>query len=258
MRTARAEDASRPLATLRQLGPEVAPEQLVLILDEVLTPAPGRDQWHELRTACLLTTAGRRYLSGRGLALLRQVHAAVHACCGPSFLLVADGAAWIRSFYRDYLAHLPGAEMLLDWHHVAQKCRDLASRIYPERSVRARLLGRLFRRLWGGDVTRAVRLLTGQRRQAADPQALDDLITYLRARAEWIPNYRARRRQRQYIGNGLGEKANDRIVVRRQKRRGMQWSVPTSDALAALRTLLLNEGSEDYWQERRLLRLAAA
>jgi hypothetical protein len=104
VRTARAEDASRPLATLRQLGPEVAPEQLVLSLDEVLTPAPGQDQWHELRTACLLTTAGRRYLSGRGLALLRQVHAAVHACCGPSFLLVADGAAWIRSFYRDYLA----------------------------------------------------------------------------------------------------------------------------------------------------------
>src|SRR5689334_1788153 len=93
--------------------------------------------------------------------------------------------------------------MLLDWHHLARKCRELA-------------------------------------------------------RAAWIPDYGARRRQRRYIGNGLGEKANDRIVVRRQKRREMQWSVQTSDALAALRTLSLNEGWETYWQERHVPCLAVA
>ncbi len=76
--------------------------------------------------------------------------------------------------------------------------------------------------------------------------------------AEWIPDYRMRRRQRRYIGNGLGEKANDRIVVRRQKRRGMQWGARTSDALAALRTLQLNEGWDTYWHDRHLLHLLAA
>lgn len=35
------------------------------------------------------------------------------------------------------------------------------------------------------------------------------------------------------IGNGPVEKAKDQIVVRRQKRRGMPWSVQASDALAA-------------------------
>jgi hypothetical protein len=58
----------------------VAPGQLVLTLDGVLTRAPGRDQHQELRTACLLSTTRQRYVSGVGLALLRQVHAAVHAC----------------------------------------------------------------------------------------------------------------------------------------------------------------------------------
>jgi hypothetical protein len=48
------------------------------------------------------------------------------------------------------------------------------------------------------------------------------------------------------------------IVARRQKRKGMQWSIETADALAALRTLLLNEGWEDYWQKRQLLHLEAA
>jgi len=72
---------------------------------------------------------------------------------------------------------------------------------------------------------------------------VETLSTYLTARAEWIPNDR-QRRQRRSIGSGLGEKANDRSVARRQKRRGMQWGEPTSDALAALRTLALNEGRD--------------
>ena len=66
-----------------------------------------------------------------------------------------------------------------------------------------------------------------------------------------------RRQHRPYGGNGVAEKANDRIVVRRQKRRGMHWSVASSDGLAARRTLLLNEGWESYWREGSLMRLAA-
>ena len=73
--------------------------------------------------------------------------------------------------------------------------------------------------------SRAVGVLARARPQAADPAAVDDLTAYLEARAEWIPNYRLRRRQRRFIGNGLGEKANDRIVARRQKRKGMHGSV---------------------------------
>jgi len=103
-----------------------------------------------------------------------------------------------------------------------------------------------------------VRVLVACRRKAADPEAVDTLCTYLDARAEWIPDYRTRRRQRRYIGSGLGEKANDRIVVRHQKRRGMQWGARTSDVLAALRTLQLNEGWDAYAHDRRLIRLVAA
>ena len=64
----------------------------------------------------------------------------------------------------------------------------------------------------------------------------------LHQRALWIPNYRERRIERQFIGSAHVEKANDLIVARRQKNRGMQWSAETSDALATLRTLLLNGG----------------
>src|SRR5947209_3091600 len=60
-----------------------------------------------------------------------------------------------------------------------------------------------------------------------DDGTVDELSTNPPVRAESIPNLRARLRQRRYIGNDLGEKANDRIVARRQKRRGMQWGAKT-------------------------------
>ena len=71
-------------------------------------------------------------------------------------------------------------------------------------------------------------------------------------------NYRERRRAQQYIGSGHVEKANDLQVARRQKNRGMQWSLETSEGLAALRTLMLNGGWERYWAEREVLPWAEA
>ncbi len=119
-------------------------------------------------------------------------------------------------------------------------------------------LTRLVRRLWAGKVDAAVSLLEGYRRQAKDEAALDRLIGYLHARAEWIPNYRQRRREQQYIGSGQVEKANDVLVARRQKQRGMQWSEATSDGLTALRTLLLNGGWDRYWVDGEVLPLMEA
>jgi hypothetical protein len=38
----------------------------------------------------------------------------------------------------------------------------------------------------------------------------------------------------------------------------MRWAAKTSGALAALRTLQLNDGWDAYWQDRRLIPLTAA
>jgi hypothetical protein len=180
-------------------------------------------------------------------------------CYEDSLLLIADGARWIRAFFRDHLARiLPHATMVLDLYHLEQKCRDMASRICRSRPAKAILLHRLYRRLWAGNVSAAARLLEVYRSQAKNTTALDDLVTYLRARAEWMPNYRARRRSRQYIGSGHVEQANARIVARGQKRHGMHWSVQTCDALAALRTLQLNNGWDNYWFKRQALPLVVA
>ena len=166
--------------------------------------------------------------------------------------------AFVRAFFTDTLAALADKTMILDWHHLKQKCSDLSSRICQGKTAKAQLLQRLYRRLWRGDVPAAIGVLEAERPETKNEAKLDELIVYLQTRTAWIPNYRQRRIERKYIGSGHVEKANDLLVARRQKNRGMQWSEATSDALAALRTLLLNGGWERYWKQREVLPLLAS
>ena len=70
------------------------------------------------------------------------------------------------------------------------------------------------------------------------------------------PNYQQRWFHQQYIGSAHAEKACDLIVAHRQKNQGMHWSEATADALAALKTLTLNQAWDLYWQKRQVLPLA--
>jgi hypothetical protein len=131
---ARRYDPDLSHADLRRLGPRLLPGQVLLTVDEVLVPAQGGGL-HELRTACLATTAGHRYISGVGEPFLNQVLALLGR--ERSLVVIADGARWIRAFFRECQACFPGATMLLEWHHLQQKCLDLGSRICGGRLARA-------------------------------------------------------------------------------------------------------------------------
>ncbi len=253
-------EATCPVEDLRHLGPDLEPNQVLLTVDEVLTRRPEAGHFLELRTARIVTERGYRYFSGIGAAFLQHLHVAVLLCLSPlsSLLLIADGTRWIRSFFTETLARIATKTMLLDWQHLKQKCYDLSSRICRRKAAKARFLHRLYRRLWRGDVPGALAVLEAERPETKNEAKLDELIAYLQARQAWIPNYRQRRIARQYNSSAHVEKANDLIVARRQKNRGMQWSAETSDALAALRTLMLNGGWERYWQQREVLPLLAS
>jgi len=54
-----------------------------------------------------------------------------------------------------------------------------------------------------------------------------------------------------HISSSLVEKAADIIVARRQKHQGMIWSRKGADSIAVLRTIVLNEKWDEYWQEKR-------
>jgi hypothetical protein len=255
----RREEHIDTLSDLRRLGPEVRPDQVLVTTDEVLTRKLARRRFNELRTARVVTTQGTRYLSGNGDAFLTLLLIMVLLCADRQHvvLLIADGARWIRNWFAALQALWATSTMILDWFHLRKRCADLGSMICHGRKAKAALLGPVYRELWRGEVEAAISLLEAYRPHARNVERLEELIQYLGDRQPYIPNYRQRRREQQYIGSGHVEKANDLIVARRQKGAGMHWSEATSDALAALRTLMLNGGWDRYWRHREVLPLVA-
>jgi hypothetical protein len=254
----RAESAVRA-EQLRRLGPEVPPGEVVASVDEVEVRRPEKRRFLEWGTAYVRTAQGCRYLSGSLSLVLQQLLLLLLLCrqgAQARVTLLGDGARWIIRFFQDQLAAWPLATLILDWYHCRRKCYDLTSMICRGRQAKTELLRRLLKLLWRGQVPEAIALLEAYRPQAKNGEKLAELLTYLQTRQPYIPNYQARRAQRQYIGSAHAEKGNDLIVARRQKHQGMHWREATSGALAALRTLMLNGGWDLYWQKHQVLPLA--
>lgn len=247
-----------PTAQLRTLGPQVPPDEVLVVPDEVCTRKTSGGFW-ELRTARVTTTAGTRYVSGTGATFLTVLLALVLLCAGRDrrLLVLADGARWIRTWVLSLQERWGATSLILDWFHLCKRCREWASMFCRGRGAKKALLRTLFRQLWRGEVDAALATLEGYRGEARNVEWLDKLISYLEERRPFIPDYGERRRTCQYIGSGQVEKANDQIVAQRQKGAGMRWSLDTSDALAALRTLVLNDDWDAYWCHRRLPSLVA-
>lgn len=146
----------------------------------------------------------------------------------------------------------------MDWYHLKHKCYELVSLICRGRKAKAELLGPLLLDLWQGQLDAALTRLCEYRPQTKNEPKLNELIGYLQKNRTAIPNYKQRRAHCLFIGSGQAEKANDLLVARRQKHKGMHWEDKTSDALCALKTLLLNQEWDTYWLERLVPSLTAA
>jgi len=252
---AKDEENEVEIPNLAYLGPEVDDNQVVASVDGIQVR-----RFHELRTAKVVTTKGYRYVSGADASFPGYLLLLIRLCLpeGGFLTLLADGAHWIGEFYMECLHYIEHAELILDWYHlVKKKCKELCCMIARGREAKDALLNSLKLELWHGKVADAVSLLEAYRPQARDEKKLDELIGYLQKHQEEIPDYHQRRIHCQFNSSAHVEKANDLLVARRQKHKGMHWSLDTSDSLCALKTLMLNHGWELYWQKREILPLAA-
>lgn len=254
------EAAAWPAERLRSLGPEVQPEQTIAATDDILVRRPQASKWLTLRVARIATAKGYRYLSGVGALVLRQLSLLLYFCAGFDgwITVLGDGAKWLRNYFETELSDFTHKELLLDWYHLHRKCADFAGMICSTAQEKKSLKSKLHSSLWIGEIGSAIEALEACRPNTKNEQKLQELIDYLKARKPYIVNYHQRRQQRQYIGSAHAEKACDLIVAKRQKNRGMHWSEATADALAAMKTVMLNRAWDLYWVDHQFLPLATA
>jgi hypothetical protein len=219
---------------LRRLGPQLQPGESVAVTSDVGVRRPenlpsattGGRRWLEIRTACVRTATGYRYLSGGAQAVFQQLYLLLLVCGGltAKLTLLGDGARWIATFFKTQIACWPGSELIMDWYHPGQEMLRTDQLDCAREGGEAGVgfptpLPPLARPI----LDEALALLEAYRPQAKDTDSLEKLITYRSDRRAYLPNYKQRRVQRQYIGSAHVEKANDLLVARRQKHQGMHW-----------------------------------
>jgi len=64
-------------------------------------------------------------------------------------------------------------------------------------------------------------------------------------------DYPSYRRRRMHIGSGVVEAACKHVVGARCKRAGMRWTATGAETVLALRTQLLNDRWDEYWQPKK-------
>lgn len=251
-------DKSIEFQEITSLGPKLKPSELLIAIDGIVVRGRKKKSKLELRIAYLKTSKGYRYITGTGKKFLKKVLATIKVLNGNnlSWIVLADGGKWIRNFYEEELAYHNDRELILDWYHLAKKCKEFMSMIAYGGQQRKELLRQLVPLLWEGYTEKAVQYLENLRQKARNIEKLEELIGYLGKHSPYIPNYRERRKQCKFNSSNSAERACNTLVARRQKNKSMHWIEKGADALCALQTLWHNIEWDVYWKKNSFLSLA--
>jgi len=159
------------------------------------------------------------------------------------FYLHGDGAVWIEGF-ADAHAFLT---FILDWYHLKEKVWGITEKWGFERTEhRMQRLQEATDALWRGDSANAIEILKSMRFPYPSlGTARDEVVAYIAARTDRIPNYRWHSDRSLTIGSGEVEGAAKHIITNRLKGSGMRWSPENADAIIAARCSILN-GTWEY------------
>ncbi len=157
---------------------------------------------------------------------------------------ITDGARSIRPMLEGIFG--PSVRVILDWYHLAKRTYQLLSMVARDGAERERMEGRVLSLLWRGRVSEALSYLRSV--WARREEALSSLVLYLENHALEIIDYERRAKAGKAIGSGRMEKAVDRAVGVRQKKKGMSWSESGSRALSLLKVVELNGEWDELWE----------
>ena len=167
-------------------------------------------------------------------------------------VIFADGARSINSAVKETLGYAR-YKIIMDWYHLGKKCRGELSMGLRGREVRNEIAGEMMGKLWRGDVEGALLVLGSiEAGKIKDGTKITDLREYLGRIREHVPCYALRKKLGLRNSSNQGEKANDLIVSKRQKRNGMSWSDDGSFAFASVAAASFNGELQNWLCNRDL------
>jgi hypothetical protein len=218
-------------------------------------PATRGPQRSELAPGVWLDEAGPiRYVARRTKAatfgpLLYELAVQAGVPRAREVVVLGDGARWIWEVAEE---HFPGAVQIVDLWHARQPVWNVAHAVFGRGTATgAAWAEEACTWLVQGQIpilVEAIQALPpvlpppGQNRSVPTVEA--DYFAHNAERMRY-PLFRARGMQ---VGSGIAEAACKTVVSTRAKRSGMRWTPLGLDVLLALRTAVLNEAYDTFWQ----------
>ena len=203
----------------------------------------------------------------RGVRQIRQGMEERGVNAETQITVLSDGDAGLRTVQREVA---PESAHILDWFPIGMRFEHLldaskAMHHVPMATHVAEWAHQVATRakwaMWNGQVDKTLRRLeelyhwTKSEREAASEvrrlrRCASDLLDYLRANRDSLPNYGERRRAGKPISTGWVESAIKEIIAKRMaKSQQMRWNRWTVQPFLAVRTAVLNDSLSDSFRD---------
>ena len=171
-------------------------------------------------------------------------------------VILGDGAPWIWKLASE---HFPGAVQIVDLYHAQEHVWQVARAVYGQQTEAVAVWAKhACDLLVHGRIEELVASIAALPSIAPEPGESRSVPAkasdYFTTNAERM-RYPAFRAQGMHVGSGIAEAACKGVVATRLKRSGMRWTPDGLDALLPLRTCVLNQTYDDFWEGQ--LRLVA-
>jgi Uncharacterised protein family (UPF0236) len=166
-------------------------------------------------------------------------------------VVLGDGAPWI---WKQAEEHFPGAVQIVDLYHAEEHVWQVARAVFgPQTEAAAVWAKDACDLLVHGKIEELVAAIAALPPIAPNPgesrSVPEKAVDYFTTNAERM-RYQTFRAQGMHIGSGIAEAACKTVVATRLKRSGMRWTPDGLDALLPLRTSVLNQTYDAFWQNQ--------
>ena len=245
--------AARVLAGEEELVAEQYPSVLTLGADGLRVHSDG--DWTEMKCGSFVSEEhGRSTIASMEcsdefgkLLYLEAVRRGVHHA--DTVVFVSDGAVWIWNLVAD---HFPDAVEIVDWYHATQHLWEVARAWYGEGKRADAWVKQNKTRLMEDGVERVISSIKQWRPSDEQGQKLKhENLHYFRTNAKRML-YATYEANGFYIGSGSVESACKQYGQGRVKQAGMRWKRPGIEAIAHLRSAVLNKRTDNILKGAKL------